>query len=103
VPDDITFNRFVREFAPRYAAALKATDPYGSLRYWLNQTPAAAREKIRVITSEDDFLNDPRTWSESGFLDSPKDQLILAHWGGHIGLTNTKAYEGLLKVQFELH
>ncbi len=102
VSPDLTFTRFVRDFAPRYTPAMKADDPYGSLRYWMTQMSSQAREKIRVITSEDDFLNDPRTWAESGFLDSPKDQLILAHWGGHIGLTNTEAYEGLLKVQFEL-
>jgi hypothetical protein len=102
VSPDITFAKFVHEYEPRYAAALKATDEYGSLRYWMNQTSARARENIRIISSEDDFLNDRRAWDEPGFLDAPHDQLIMAHWGGHIGLTDTKEYEALLKVQFEL-
>jgi len=100
VPKDLTFARFIHEYAPRYAAALKANDEYGSLRYWLNQTSSRAMQNVRILTSEDDFLNDPHDWDTPGFLDSPKDQIIIAHWGGHIGLTDTKAYEGLLKVQF---
>jgi predicted alpha/beta-fold hydrolase len=102
VPKDLTFRKFIRDYAPRYAAALKETDPYGSLHYWLRQTTSAAIRNVRIVTSEDDFLNDRESWNAPGFLDSPQDELIVAHWGGHIGLTDTKAYEGLMKAQFSL-
>ena len=103
VPDDLTFEKFVHNFAPRYAAAMKETDEYGNLKYWMNQTSPAALQALRIITSEDDFLNDRRMWDAPGFINAPNEQLIIAKWGGHIGLTDTKSYEGLLQTQFRFH
>lgn len=102
VPKDLTFAKYVADYAPRYRAALAAGDHYGDLRYWLSKTSARGLQNIRILTSEDDFLNDHQSWDMPGQLDSPQDQLIVAHWGGHIGLTDTREYEGLMRAEFSL-
>lgn len=102
VSKSLTFATFIRDYASRYAAAMNPSDQSGDLRYWLHQTSPQALKEIRILTSEDDFLNTRQSWDMPGILDSPQDQLIIAHWGGHIGLTDTKAYEGLITTQFGL-
>lgn len=102
VPEHLTFNSFIRGFAHRYEAALDPNDRYGSLEYWLSETETRASTKIRILTSEDDFLNYQQIWSTSTLLGPSSARLIVAHWGGHVGLANTKAYKEFIKVQFDL-
>lgn len=103
VPSDLTFSDFVKTFAPRYSGALSPSDHNGQIEYWLRETDARAAMNIRILTSEDDFLNQRASWNFTGFFAPAKSQMINAHWGGHIGLTITKAYEGLMRTQFALH
>ncbi len=103
VPDNLDFRSFIKGYAPRYVAALSSADRYGQIQYWLQEADAQAAKNIRILTSEDDFLNQHVSWNFAGLLGPDQSQLIIAHWGGHIGLTNTKAYEGLMRTQFALH
>ncbi len=103
VPENLTFSTFIHDYAPRYRAALDSSDRYGQLDFWMSTANPSSAAKVRILTSEDDFLNYQQSWDQQGLIASASTQLIVAHWGGHIGLTNTKAYEGFIKTQFQLH
>jgi hypothetical protein len=71
-------------------------DPYltgalGLPTHWLERALAAGfpESRLRVLTAEDDFINDPGALAGDPFFAARPGMLISLRWGGHLG------YEGL--------
>ncbi|HVK60352.1 MAG TPA: alpha/beta hydrolase [Bdellovibrionales bacterium] len=97
---DLDFNRFINSYTPRYASALDQNDEASKLDFWLANTESAQRSNIRILTSQDDFLNTNENWIDSLATGLGEDQVIFTGWGGHIGLTNTTGFKKLLQKEF---
>lgn len=80
------FESTLEEYFPHGHSVVSSR--YGKIDHWLN---LAKRRKTRVLTCNDDFINDPNVWSQQG---------IVLNRCGHYGLRATPWFKKFLKLVF---
>ena len=92
--DDMNFMRFYREYVPKAYKELKNGD--AKIAKWFEIYHQNTGNNIRVVTSQDDFLNDPMDWNS---LD-PGQAIVLGH-GGHMGfMAQKKWFKKFVELSF---
>lgn len=85
VPELFTFTSFIKTVLPDFSQPIEDHDQNLSLVHLLSlaQTP---KTKIRITSSVDDFLNDPKEWDDIiAAYPELKPNFYLHSWGGHCG------------------
>jgi pimeloyl-ACP methyl ester carboxylesterase len=70
------------------------------LVYWLKKALNLKQGKVRLLTCENDFLNDEATWSDFRQAEIPSQSLILLPEGGHLGIVAYPWFSELLESAF---
>lgn len=85
VPDIYTFTSFVKTVLPDFSKPIEERDKNLSLVHLLASVPTP-KSQIRITSSVDDFLNDPKEWDDVlSAHPELKDRFYLHSWGGHCG------------------
>jgi hypothetical protein len=85
VPDIYTFSEFVKTVLPDFSILIETKDEKLSLIHLLKAVKTSPL-KIRITSSVDDFLNDPKEWDELLAVHPElKSNFYLHEWGGHCG------------------
>lgn len=72
---------------------------WGRIDTWVNLAKSNGYNKLRIVTSIDDFLNVPEVYSE---LDIEKERLLLIPFGGHWGIRGFGAwFDKLFELSFD--
>jgi len=91
------FRTFLQDFTPDILAQ-RGTDEE-TLPYWFNRLDAEDQSRVRILTTDDDFLNDREDWN-SFSTEWVRDSLIRLPWGGHLGffgIIGFKAFFGVVE------
>jgi hypothetical protein len=91
------FAMVIPEFTPENAVTLK--DGSASLLHWLGLLPPSALERVRILTAQDDFINQGLIWPVGGGVITSKN-LMEIPWGGHTGYFLLPEFQGLLDAGF---
>ena len=94
---NLRFATVIPEFTPENVGFLK--DGTASLIHWLGLLPPNALAKVRVMTAQDDFLNQGVAWPVGQGVITPRN-LIEIPWGGHTGYILLPEFQGLLDAGF---
>jgi hypothetical protein len=90
VPARYAFQDFIPQYTPQNFARVGQT-PEDRLDYWVCETSPMTRTRMRILSSEDDFLNEGfqpslRELTAHGCGDgAPFADTLLLPWGGHLG------------------
>ncbi|MBX9765850.1 MAG: hypothetical protein K2X47_01145 [Bdellovibrionales bacterium] len=102
-PDEqknLTFSTFVNTFI--FPGGQGKPDPkYFDMGYWLAQ--ARLRNPtlpLRIISAEDDALNDPTQWHVNTHFQFRNANLSLLKWGGHVGFVMSYEFQRVLDEIF---
>jgi hypothetical protein len=115
--DQLKFAKYYADFNPEGQVIIRSKK--GHLYYWLDRAYNAGFPSVRILTTIDDFFNDPGAWSplESNPLRTgmggvydlmldptawdkiQKDLIVLDH-GGHYGFRNTPWFKIFLDLAF---
>lgn len=82
---EFRFSDYMREHAPEVHVLLNSEQ--ANLMYWVDLNKyATGKERIRVITSNDDFINDPDVWPKN-------DAVLMIPKGSHYGYRANKWFD----------
>jgi len=97
---DYRFSHFSKEFTPDQPQGDPEIRKLGTLEYWISQLPSDQQNRVRIIASEDDPINERVDWDglEARYLDS--SNFIKLPWGGHVGFIMLNEYQSLLDINF---
>lgn len=85
VPEIYTFTNFVQTVLPDFSKPIEEHDQNLSLVHLLSLLPTP-KSNIRITSSVDDFLNDPKEWDDIlAAYPELKPNFYLHSWGGHCG------------------
>jgi hypothetical protein len=80
------FTDLFSHYRPELWAMLQNNDPRLQLSHWVKRINENKRPTLRILTSQDDFLNRGLSWEnfirETGMA---SDDLLVLSWGGHSG------------------
>lgn len=96
---DLRFENAIQSFTPENIKIL--AEGKGLLSYWVALLPGDALARLRIISTQDDLLNQGLSWDlDSGGPFTFKN-VILLPWGGHTGYENLPVFQKLLNVAFK--
>jgi|SaaInl4_135m_RNA_FD_contig_81_484809_length_1680_multi_3_in_0_out_0_1 hypothetical protein len=115
--DRFAFSVYYDEFNPEGEKIIRGE--HGHLYYWLGRAYKAGFPSIRVLTTTDDFFNDPGVWGDMksnplmddalgvyGLMNDEKmwsriqkDLIVLNH-GGHYGFRSNPWFENFIRIAF---
>lgn len=85
VPEIHTFTTFIKTVLPDFSQPIEEHDQNLSLVHLLSLVPTP-KTNIRITSSVDDFLNDPKEWDDIlAAFPELKSNFYLHTWGGHCG------------------
>lgn len=89
----LRFISYTRDFVPSTFERLQGQE--GSIMYWLSKRPEQSFDlsKVRILTSADDFLNQPEVWPED-------PGVVVMPTGGHMGFRGTKWLDRMINLAF---
>ncbi len=115
VSEDLQFQDFVRLFTPNNEVELRLGEKT-NLLYWIKKYPLERRNLLRIMTSNDDFLNrkenlpvinrNPLSWDlvkdemSKGIKGKTESSVLVLPWGGHIGFVGLKRFQELINISF---
>jgi hypothetical protein len=92
------FEEFFRRYRPEFWHLLETKSERLNLSNWMKTLRADPSFPIRIMTSQDDFLNFNLSWpqfaQEFGFKEN---ELIIFSWGGHSGPIGMPGFREVLK------
>lgn len=93
-----SFETFFRQYRPELWKIIESNDERVQLAHWMKIIRKDQSFPIRIMTSENDFLNKDQSWVDfvKEFNLSDKEIMILP-WGGHSGPIGMKEFTPLLK------
>jgi hypothetical protein len=89
---NMNFGKYFETYNPRGRALLESKK--GELSYWIDRARAAGRDNLRILTAQDDFLN------EENAYDRFDRELILLEDGGHYGYRDLMWFEDFIYLAF---
>jgi len=115
--DQMTFAKYFDDFNPEGKAIIRSEQ--GHLYYWIKRAYAAGFPSVRVLTTTDDFFNDPGAWGplvsnplahgmdgtyglmlDAAAWDRIQNDVIVLKNGGHYGFRNTAWFKVFLQLAF---
>lgn len=84
---NVNFEFFYKNYNP--AGLKQLHSKWGRIDTWVNLARSNGYNKLRILTSLDDFLNVPEVFSE---LDVEQERLFLIPYGGHWGIRGFGAW-----------
>lgn len=87
-----TFDKYFETYAPEAKAEMMTE--IGDLNYWTQKARDNGFDNFRILTSENDFLNEP----VSNF--APNESTITLETGGHYGYRGMSWYKRLLDISY---
>lgn len=91
---NFSFSNYFKTFAPKNLDIINSE--YGNLYYWINQSRSLGDNSIRVLLSDDDFLNQKE---DIPYYD---ESTVVLNNGGHFGIRYTLWYQKFLFESFTL-
>jgi len=88
-----TFGRYLTEYAKESKVWLSSENGY--LHYWINMAKNTGEVKFRILTSDNDFLNDEFSW------DKLSNENIILEDGGHYGVNNYDWFEKFVAASYK--
>jgi len=100
--DKMNFQTYLANYFPKFKNRVDSNDDYLSLERLIKRFYVSRQTNFRIITSEDDFINQPNVYLDMvnrGVFAS--DHIIQLKWGGHVGVTFTDSFIEILRHQFK--
>lgn len=97
LPTPTGFEHFFKHYRPEVWKLLSTKDEKLILSYWVKQF--SKKLPVKVITSENDFLNRDLKWSEFSEQTQLKldEDILILDWGGHSGSFGSPKFLDVLK------
>lgn len=94
---NMNFGKFYKTYNPRGLEMIQTK--WARIDTWVNLAKDNGYNKVRILTSVDDFLNRPEVFDE---LDIEEDRMYLIPYGGHWGMRGFGAwFEKLFFLSFD--
>lgn len=94
---NMNFGTFYKTYNPKGLELIETK--WGRIDTWVNLAKENGYDKIRILTSLDDFLNVPEVFNE---LEVEEDRLYLIPFGGHWGIRGFGAwFDRLFNLTFD--
>ncbi len=88
---NLNFENFLKDFSPRTLPILWSK--FGEFDYWARKIQTDPSKVLRVLTSNDDFLNENNAWREQEYA-------YVVPRGGHYGFRAITWYEDLFRIAY---
>ena len=94
-----SFEDFFQKYRSELWNLIKNQDERTQLAHWMKVIRKDEKFQLRIMTSQNDFLNRHQSWDEfkKKFYMSD-DELLILPWGGHSGPIGMKQFTELLKA-----
>lgn len=100
-PEPEGFEEYFRRYRSELWDLLERKDERLTLTHWMKQIRQAQTMKIRIMTSENDFLNRGLDWNSFKTEHQlSHDELIVLPWGGHSGAVSVSEFYQVLEMTF---
>ena len=100
-PEPEGFEEYFRRYRGELWELLEKKDQRLTLTHWMKQIRQSGHLKVRIMTSENDFLNRGLDWEL--FKTEHRlstDELIILPWGGHSGAVSVAEFYRVLEMTF---
>lgn len=97
------FSDFFSKYQPSFLEKLNVQDNQTILSYWLKRARDKQLSNIRVLSSQNDFVNNPESWN--GFTQSSglnDKQVLMLPWGGHCAFLGLDGWGQIFSNEFGL-
>ncbi|OFZ56380.1 MAG: hypothetical protein A2428_01405 [Bdellovibrionales bacterium RIFOXYC1_FULL_54_43] len=91
------FRTFLQDFTPDILAQ-RGTDEE-TLPYWFNRLDSEGQSRVRILTTDDDFLNAREDWNLFS-TEWVRGSLIRLPWGGHLGFFGIVGFNSFFQKIF---
>jgi hypothetical protein len=92
-----SFTDLFSHYRPELWQLLEKRDERLTLSHWVKQMHQLGRPHLRILSSQNDFLNDGLSWDEfRRVTELPAESLIVLPWGGHSGPIGMPEMPGIL-------
>ncbi len=88
----LRFTTHLEENAPEVLSKLRSEQ--GNLNYWINKAQELDIRRVRILTSQDDFINHDGVWEENN------NSIINLPYGGHFGFRSSEWFEKFLALSY---
>jgi hypothetical protein len=96
-----SFEDFFKSYRPEVWEIIKTHDERLKLTHNLSQVRKEPNFKLRIMTSQNDYLNFNLNWSDvKKELDLKDNELIIMNWGGHSGPMGLKNFKEIIRETF---
>jgi hypothetical protein len=102
LPEPEGFEHFFQHYRPEIWGLLSNQDPKLSLSFWIKKF--SKNLPIKIISSENDFLNRNLSWNDfsSETQLKLKEDILILDWGGHSGSFGSPKFTDVLKMIYQI-
>ncbi|MBY0516287.1 MAG: hypothetical protein K2P81_05230 [Bacteriovoracaceae bacterium] len=99
--EPVGFEDFFRKYRPELWKLLEAKDKRLRLEHWLREIRLAPDFHLRIMTSQNDFLNRGLDWKKlKDEFKLSNNELVIIPWGGHSGPVGMSIFPQILNWTF---
>jgi hypothetical protein len=95
---ELSFLSYLYDYAPENIPILNSET--SSILYWMDKARTRNASRMRILISNDDFLNGPGDWQINKGLLKDQSDLIILESGGHYGFRSDAWFQKLMNISF---
>jgi hypothetical protein len=97
------FSEFFKYYQPKFYEMLDNNDTKLNLSYWLKKGKKNNPIPIRIISSNNDFINDGIDWNKfQKGIGAEDNQIILLEWGSHCAPLALNVWKDIFQLEYQL-